>query len=148
MTNTSFTGQAILSAAIVTLVVAAGLLFIGAGPAGENGNERPKEKNTSAPTASYKRDIMPVFRRYCLPCHSEEECNPSGFVANSYETLMRAAKHGPVLVPGMPDSSHLIQKISPAPPFGDPMPLRAKGPFPKDTLQLLWRWIKQGAKNN
>ena len=125
-----------------------GSLCAGAGVAGQGGKEPGREKDKLRDGVSFRRDIVPVLKRYCLPCHGEEECNPSEFVADSYESLMKNAKHGPAVLAGMPDSSHLIQKISSTPPFGDPMPRRAKKPCPKDTLQPLWRWIKQGAKNN
>jgi hypothetical protein len=133
---------------VLLFAAAAGSLLMGARFAGEGRKDQSMDKDRSLPAVSFKRDVMPVFRRYCLPCHSEEECNPSDFVADSYETVMKNAKHGPAVLAGRPDSSHLLQKISATPPFGDPMPLRAKRAFPKDTLQLLWRWIKEGAKNN
>ena len=133
---------------VLLLAAGVGSLFIGARFFEEGRKDQTAEKEKALAGVSFKQDVMPVFRRYCLPCHSEGEGNPSEFVADSYESLMKNAKHGPVVLAGRPDSSHLLQKISPSPPFGDPMPLRSKRAFPKDTLQLLWRWIKQGAKNN
>jgi cytochrome c len=133
---------------ILILLVAAGYLFIGAKLAVEGGKEPLADREKASAGISFKRDVMPVFQKYCLPCHSEESGNPSEFVAENYETLMKGGKHGPVILAGMPDSSHLVQKISKTPPFGDPMPFRATRAFPKDTLQLLWRWIKEGARNN
>ncbi|HEY6192637.1 MAG TPA: c-type cytochrome domain-containing protein [Bacteroidota bacterium] len=133
---------------ILLFAAVAGSVFTGAGFGGDNKRVQSPDRERALPPVSFKRDVMPVFRRYCLSCHNEEAGNPSEFVPDSYESVMKNAKHGPVVVAGQPDSSHLLQKMSPSPPFGDPMPLKAKRPFPKDTLQLLWRWIKEGAKNN
>src|ERR1700690_3723557 len=100
---------------MMAAVLCAGIGLSGAG-GGKSGG------GNAGATVSFKRDIMPVFHRYCLPCHTEEQANPSGFFADSYENLMNKAKHGPVVIAGKPDSSHLIQKLGPDPPFGDAMP--------------------------
>lgn len=97
---------------------------------------------------SYKKDIVPIFKTYCLPCHTEDQMNPSELYFESYDQLMKGGKHGPPVVPGNPDSSLLVRKISFKPPFGDPMPLKVKTPFCADTLDILKKWIAQGAKNN
>jgi hypothetical protein len=133
-------------AGVALLLLIAAIRPGAAGTPGQHGKEQSRENPRA--DVSFSRDVRPVLARYCLPCHAEEECNPSAFIADSYEGLMKAAKHGPAVVAGAPDSSHLIAKLGSNPPFGDPMPLRSKKAFPKDTLQLLWRWIKQGAKNN
>ncbi len=103
---------------------------------------------TSAKNVSFKKDIMPVFRKYCLPCHTEDQMNPSELYLESYGDLMKGGKHGSPISPGKPDSSLMVQKLSPTPPFGERMPYKAKTPLPDDTLTILKRWISEGAKNN
>jgi hypothetical protein len=61
---------------------------------------------------------------------------------------MKGGKHGPPVIPAHADSSLMIMKLSPKPPFGDPMPLKRKTPVPQDTIDILKKWIGQGAKNN
>lgn len=97
---------------------------------------------------SFQRTVLPIFHRYCLPCHTEDRMNPSELYLDSYENVMKGGRHGPAVISGKSDSSSLILKISPMPPFGDPMPFRSKRQFPPDTLQLLRQWIEQGARNN
>jgi len=97
---------------------------------------------------SYKRDIVPILGKYCLPCHTEDEMNPSQLYLDTYENMVEGGKHGTPLVAGKPDSSLLVLKISAHPPFGDPMPYRFKRDFPADTLAILRSWVEQGAKNN
>ena len=112
---------------------------------------RPKpRKNTRkpAPVVSFKMNIAPILKTYCLPCHTEDQLNPSELYLDSYENLMKGGKHGRPLVPGAPDSSLILMKLGPKPPFGDPMPLKRKVPIPGDTLAIIRKWISEGAKNN
>jgi hypothetical protein len=108
----------------------------------------PSIKTGTPDSVSFRREVAPVLRRFCLPCHTEENMNPSGLYLDSYGNLMKGGRHGSPVASGKPDSSTLILKMSANPPFGDPMPLRARRAFPADTIQLLRRWILQGAKDN
>lgn len=111
------------------------------------GHKKAVSKN-SHPQVSYKRDILPIVTKYCLPCHTEDQMNPSLLYLDSYDNMMAGGKHGKPVTPGKPDSSLIVQKISSTPPFGDPMPMKRKTPFPQDTLRVIRSWIEQGAKNN
>lgn len=106
------------------------------------------QKSKKPEKLAFKKDIQPIIRKYCLPCHSEEEMNPSELYMETYEQIIEGGKHGSPIVPGAADSSLLIEKMLPKPPFGDPMPLKRKKPFPADTLNMLKTWINQGAKKN
>ena len=97
---------------------------------------------------SFAKHVAPIIHTYCMPCHAEEKMSPSELYLDSYDQLMQGGKHGASIVAGKADSSSFIRKISMKPPFGDPMPLKRKKPFPKDTLDILKAWINQGAKNN
>ena len=97
---------------------------------------------------SFSKDVAPVLKKYCLPCHTEDMMNPSELYLDTYANIIAGGKHGRMFIAGAPDSSLLMQKIAVKPPFGDRMPLKLKTPFPDDTLKILSRWILQGAKNN
>lgn len=97
---------------------------------------------------SYGKDIVPILNRYCLPCHTEDDMNPSELYLDTYDGMMKGGRHGPNITPGKADSSNLIRKISFDPPFGKVMPLKRTTAFPQDTLMILKRWIDEGAKNN
>ena len=101
-----------------------------------------------AAQVSYKKDIIPMMKKYCLPCHTEDMMNPSELYLDSYDGIMSGGKHGKALIAGKPDSSNIIKKLNLKPPFGDPMPMKRKTAFPADTLKMLKTWIEQGAKNN
>ena len=132
---------------IVLFGILTSFLFLAVGLRDENKKKLAGDKKISD-EISFKGNILPVFKHYCLPCHTEENMNPSELYLDSYDNVKGGGRHGRSVVVGKPDSSYLIQKISKKPPFGEPMPLRAKKPFPSDALQLLRLWITQGAKNN
>ena len=118
-------------------------------PIGTASSQTKKKKPVSKPVKqlSYKRDIAPIMKTYCLPCHTEDAMNPSRLYLDAYETMLAGGKHGPAFSAGKPDSSLIIRKISQTPPFGDPMPMKRSTPFPHDTLDILRTWILQGATN-
>lgn len=104
---------------------------------------------------SFKQDVFPVIKKYCLPCHAEESLNPSELSLDSYALLKDGGKHGSPIVVGKPEESILIQKLNDTPPFGDRMPLarRRKSQEPpkkltEEEFKILTDWIKQGAKDN
>ncbi len=105
---------------------------------------------------SFKGDIFPVIKRHCLPCHAQEQFNKSELSLDTYESLMAGAKHGVPVVPGKPEGSILLRKLSDKPPFGDPMPLdpRWKEGQPRKKrlsdkeIQILTEWVREGAKND
>jgi len=99
---------------------------------------------------------MPIVRRECLPCHAEDSFNPSDLSLDSRELLMSGGRHGAPVVPGKSGESVLFQKLGPNPPFGDRMPLdpkkkrgeRSLKSLSQEEIDLIGRWIDQGAKNN
>ena len=131
------------------LVMASFLVFAqqqdGMKPASKKKTEASKSKGDAV---SFKNDVYPLMKKYCLPCHSEEQMNPSELYMDSYESLMEGGKHGKPVTPGKAKESLILQKLSDDPPFGDPMPLKAKQPLSKEEIKTLTDWINQGAKKN
>jgi hypothetical protein len=105
---------------------------------------------------SFKRDIAPLIARQCLPCHAEEQFNPSELSLDTYDLLMTGGKHGTPVTPGKAAESILVRKLLPRPPFGDRMPLdpkKKKGEestkrLSEEEIRLISDWIDQGARNN
>jgi hypothetical protein len=137
-----------MKSVIAVLTYAAFLLSAGASSAAET----PRKQET----VSFKGKITPIFKKYCLPCHAGDSNNPSELFLDSYEDTMKGGEHGSPVVPGKPGESLLIQKLDQNPPFGDPMPMsptrKKSQTSPKrlteEEVQVLKRWIEQGAKNN
>ncbi len=137
---------------IITTVLTVGLALMAFAPQDKKAAKETKPAKEAAKgkvaQLSYKKDIAPIFKKYCLPCHTEDNMNPSELYLDSYENIMNGGKHGKALVASKPDDSNIIKKLSEKPPFGDPMPMKRKTAFPVDTLKMLRTWIEQGAKNN
>ena len=107
--------------------------------------DSPKTKRSAV---SFKNDVFPLAKKYCLPCHSEEQMNPSELYMDSYDGIMAGGKHGKPIVPGKAKESLMIQKLEETPPFGDRMPLKAKQPLSDEEMKILVDWINRGAKKN
>jgi uncharacterized membrane protein len=115
-----------------------------------------KKASKKSSQVSFRKDVFPLVQKHCLPCHAEDNFNPSELSLDSYELLRLGGKHGDPVVPGKSKDSILLQKLGSKPPFGDPMPLDAKkkkgGPSKKQLseqeLKIIAAWIDQGAKDN
>lgn len=105
---------------------------------------------------SFQTDVFPVIKKNCLPCHGEDNYNPSELSLDSYALLMEGGKHGISVVPGKAAESLLVQKLEGKPPFGDRMPIDPKKKrgepstrkLSDEEIQLISEWVAQGAKNN
>ena len=95
-------------------------------------------------TVSFQNNILPIFDRFgCYECHG----GTNGLVVHTVADLLRGGIHGPAIVPGNADSSLIMKKTSPTPPFGDRMP--QGGPYCSDSIRaVIALWINQGAKDN
>jgi V8-like Glu-specific endopeptidase len=119
-----------------------------------SGQERQTKQEEKGSTLSFKDDVTPILKKHCLPCHAEENFNPSELSLDSYDNLMAGGKHGSPVVPGKASESIIVQKVGSNPPFGDQMPLvRKKNAAKPDRLtdqeiETIKEWINQGANNN
>lgn len=104
---------------------------------------KPPMEVTSGPTqdiasqtgeVSFSRDIYPIFQQVAASCHGTS----GGLSLETYEGTMK------VVVPGDPEGSLLYQRLKGQ---GGPV-MPPSGPLPEAQIQLIYQWIKQGAKNN
>ncbi len=132
--------------AVFIVLVVAGLLVAGCSDRGSDptsANQQPPPPPVTE-TVSFQSQIKPIFQqRGCNGCHG----GSGGLFVQTVSQLLRGGDHGPVIVPGKADSSNIMKKLSPNPPFGDRMP--QGGPYlPDSTIQVIRTWISQGAKDN
>lgn len=95
----------------------------------------------AAATVSFAKDVKPILESRCINCHGGQDTK-KGLSFASYETLMAGSDNGPVIIPGDPANSLLIQMIQ-----AGKMPKRGPKLTP-DQLQILVDWITAGALNN
>jgi hypothetical protein len=96
-----------------------------------------------AQEVDFKRDIAPILEERCSYCHGEDE-QESGLRLDLRPNMLRGGDSGlAAVVPGKPDKSYLIEVVKhldadvKMPPDEDKIPAKE--------VELLERWIKQGA---
>jgi Protein of unknown function (DUF1553)/Protein of unknown function (DUF1549)/Planctomycete cytochrome C len=92
----------------------------------------------------FSRDIRPIFNQNCTSCHGGvRQKNGVSFIFR--EEALGTGKSGHrTIVPGNPDASELIARVSSKDP-DTRMPYHAP-PLSPEQITLLRRWIKEGAK--
>jgi hypothetical protein len=92
----------------------------------------------------FSSDIRPIFNQNCTSCHGGvRQKNGVSFIFR--EEALGTGKSGrPTIVPGNPDASELIARVTSTDPDMR-MPYHAP-PLAPEQIALLRRWIKEGAK--
>lgn len=100
---------------------------------------------------SFKNDVFPIIRDYCLNCHipGAKGYIKSGLDLSTYESLMKGTIFGAVVIPGDSETS-TFTKLLEGTNKGLKMPagLNASGTLDRQYILTLRKWVKQGAKNN
>ena len=92
----------------------------------------------------FSRDVRPILNQNCMPCHGGvRQKNGVSFLFR--EEALGTGKSGKrTIVPGKPDESELIVRITSS-DSDFRMPYHAQ-PLSPQQVDILRRWIKQGAK--
>jgi len=88
--------------------------------------------------------IFSILQKKCVSCHNPNK-KKGGLLLDTPEHVMLGGKHGPVLVPGQPDSSELLRRARLPLPHDDHMPPSGRPQLTPDEIALLERWIALGA---
>ena len=98
---------------------------------------------------SFAQDVQPILKKHCVECHLSGGLGhqKSGFLVESYDSLMKGTKFGPVVVPGDALSSSLYRLVAGEVDASIRMP-HGKDPLPAAEIAVVENWITQGAKNN
>jgi cytochrome c len=91
--------------------------------------------------ASFQRDVQPIFDQICVKCHGGEEVK-EGLSLKTYAEIMQGSNNGPVIAPGDPANSLLVDMIKQG-----KMPKRGPKLLPKQ-IQAIVDWVAAGAPNN
>ena len=104
----------------------------------------------AAADVSFKDEVAPILQEYCAECHTPpdgEGYTESEFDVTSYEAVMKGTKHGSIITVGNASLSNLVILIEGQADPSIRMP-HDKKKIPKDSRNVIRRWINQGAKNN
>ncbi|MEJ5197431.1 MAG: c-type cytochrome [Anaerolineae bacterium] len=94
---------------------------------------------------SYAKDVKPIFDMKCANCHSKRL--KGGYSVATYEQTMTSGDHAPNIIAGDAANSTLIKMLRGIKTeAGGQMP--PGRPLKKEQIELIERWVNQGALNN
>jgi hypothetical protein len=102
----------------------------------------PSPTATALRAPSFAKDLVPILRTRCLACHG----TLGRWDASTYDGVMQSGDHKPVIIPGNPDASLLIQKLLNRQTIGIEMPPGKL--LSAEEIDLFIRWVAAGAPNN
>src|SRR6186997_3195913 len=88
----------------------------------------------------FSKSVAAIFESRCVRCH-EGEKPKGGLSLVSDRQLQKGGESGPVVSPGKPDESLLLDQVSGAKPE---MPKDGK-PLSADEVAAIRKWIQEGA---
>lgn len=91
----------------------------------------------------FSREVLPVLQRACFECHGAEEAR-GGLRLHEGAALQAGGKHGAVVVPGQPEASELLRRVSLPRTDKEAMPRRGT-PLTAAEIDRLRAWIAEGA---
>lgn len=102
-----------------------------------------------AQEVSFSQQVQPIIQARCIECHATggQGFQASGLSMETYDTLMKGTKFGPVIKPGDAVFSTLMRLIEGKADPSIRMP-HGKEPLTDEQIKIIKEWINQGAKNN
>ncbi len=96
-------------------------------------------------TPGYSQHLKPIFDKRCLSCHGARK--KGGYSMADYTSVMTTGDNAPVIVAGDAANSLLVKMLRGIKTdAGGQMP--PSRPLAKEQIELIERWINQGAQNN
>lgn len=101
----------------------------------------------TAADVNFQRDVRPILAEHCLTCHGVDAATRKGGLRlDQRATALKGGKSGlAAVVPGQPQRSELIQRVSS--PDADTImpPPKHKKPLSAKQIDTLSKWIAEGA---
>jgi hypothetical protein len=98
----------------------------------------------AAPPVDFNKDVRPVLATQCYPCHGpDEKTRKADLRLDRRDDAVAAG----AITPGKPADSTLLQRITSTDPDEVmPPPRSKKPPLTPEQVELLKRWVAEGAK--
>ena len=87
----------------------------------------------------FENEIRPLLSRNCFECHGEKEKPGGGVRLDSRAAILRGGESGPVVTPGKPAESLLIDAVR-----YRSVEMPPQGKLPDDQIAKLARWVEMG----
>lgn len=98
-------------------------------------------------TPSYYRDVRPIFQQHCQGCHQPAKPQ-GGYIMTSHADLLKKSERDlPGVVPNSDAKSGVVETILPGKDGKVRMP-KGKDPLSKHDIEIIRKWIAQGAKDD
>ena len=102
----------------------------------------PLARGDGPEVVRFREQVAPILVQRCLACHGPRKAS-AHFRLDTFARLMADSDAGKSIEPGKPEESLFLDLIAQADPAGR-MPKDAD-PLPKAEVEILRRWIEQGA---
>ena len=89
----------------------------------------------------FEARVRPVLSAHCLGCHGPEK-SKAGLRLDARDSMLKGGESGPVVVPGKPDESALIEAIR----YEGGVQMPPKGKLEGAEIAALTDWVKRGAR--
>ncbi len=98
---------------------------------------------------TFTEDVYPIMQKHCAECHvaGQQGAVASGFLMESYESVMKGSRFGPVIAPGSAISSSLYIMVAGKADLTISMP-HGKDPLSAEEIETIRVWIENGAIEN
>ena len=119
------------------VMIAALLILMMVGPVAAGEANPANEK-----TRLFEEQVAPILTEHCLKCHGADEKIKGGLLLTSFANLVAGGDNGPAIDLDQPGDGLLLKMIS----YSDDdhqMPPAAK--LPQDKIDVLTKWVRQGA---
>ena len=96
-------------------------------------------------TVSFINDIAPILKENCYACHDAKK-RKGKFEMTSYETFRKGGSKDDPMTPGKSKESLLLDLVTATGRGADAAPKDAGDPLPKAKIDIIAKWIDEGAK--
>ncbi len=99
---------------------------------------------------SFSQDVKPILDANCIQCHQAggEGEVASGFNMETYDSLMKGTRFGPMIIAGDVEGSNILVLMEGRADPSISMPHGQQETISKQDIQTIRLWIEQGARNN
>ncbi len=96
---------------------------------------------------SFMRDVRPILTKHCFACHGpDEKHREANLRLDQAESALAAREGRRPVVPGKPESSEVIRRVTSADASVRMPPADAGQPLAAEQIDVLRRWIAEGAR--
>jgi hypothetical protein len=99
-----------------------------------------------AAEVSFNRDVRPILARKCFACHGpDEHSREADLRLDLFAEATRSDRTVPAIVPGKPDQSEALRRITSTDPDSRMPPAPQHPPLSPREVEILAEWISAGA---